>query len=79
MFVFVIEDCENDVIVVVRDYMGKILMYMVNGKDGSVWFSSEMKIFYDDSGVANYEIFFFGYVYVKKGDVLVMIECWYNL
>ena len=42
MFAFVIEDRENDVIVAARDHMGD-LCNMANGKDGSVWFSSEMK------------------------------------
>jgi asparagine synthase (glutamine-hydrolysing) len=78
MFAFVIEDRENDVIVAARDHMGKIPMYMANGKDGSVWFSSEMKTLHDDPGVANYEAFPPGYVYVKKGDAPATMERWYN-
>ncbi|OUS43683.1 asparagine synthetase [Ostreococcus tauri] len=78
MFAFVIEDRENDVIVAARDHMGKIPMYMANGKDGSVWFSSEMKTLHDDPGVASYEIFPPGHVYVKKGDEPATIERWFN-
>ena len=33
-----------------HDHMGKIPCYIAYGKDGSVWFSSEMKTLIDDPG-----------------------------
>jgi len=78
MFAFVIEDRKNDTIVAARDHMGKIPMYMATGKDGSVWFSSEMKTLHDDPGVASYEIFPPGHIFVKKGDEPATMTRWYD-
>ena len=57
MFAYVIEDKRDGTIVAGRDHMGKIPCYIAHGKDGSVWFSSEMKTLVDDPGIARYEIF----------------------
>jgi asparagine synthase (glutamine-hydrolysing) len=46
--------------------MGKIPCYVAYGKDGSVWFSSEMKTLVDDPGIAKYEIFPPGHYYLQK-------------
>jgi len=78
MFAFVIEDRKNETIVAARDHMGKIPMYMATGKDGSVWFSSEMKTLHDDPGVAKYEIFPPGHIYVKKGEAAATMTRWYS-
>ena len=48
VFVHVIEDKRDGTIVAGRDHMGKIPCYIAHGKDGSVWFSSEMKTLVDD-------------------------------
>ena len=66
MFAFVIEDRRDGTIMAGRDHMGKIPCYIAYGKDGSVWFSSEMKTLVDDPGIAKYEIFPPGHYYLKK-------------
>ena len=47
-------------------HSGKIPCYIAYGKDGSVWFSSEMKTLIDDEGIEKYELFPPGHYYVRK-------------
>lgn len=42
-FSFVVYDDKNKRIYAGRDHMGICPMYIAYGKDGSVWFASEMK------------------------------------
>ena len=79
MFAYVIHDRRDDTIVAGRDHMGKIPCYVAYGKDGSVWFSSEMKTLVDDPGIAKYEIFPPGHYYVKKrGEKEGTFTRWYD-
>ena len=66
MFAFVIEDRKTGRVLAGRDHMGKIPCYIAYGKDGSVWFSSEMKTLVDDPGIAKYEIFPPGHYYIRE-------------
>lgn len=43
MYAFVLYDNVKDIYVVARDPMGICPLYIGYGKDGSVWFSSELK------------------------------------
>jgi asparagine synthetase B (glutamine-hydrolysing) len=61
-----------------RDHMGKIPCYVAYGKDGSVWFSSEMKTLVDDPGIAKYEIFPPGHYYLKKKGEEGEFVRWYD-
>ena len=59
--------------------MGKIPCYIAYGKDGSVWFSSEMKTLVDDPGIAKYEIFPPGHYYIReKGETEGKMVRWYD-
>ena len=79
MFAYVIEDKRDGTIVAGRDHMGKIPCYIAHGKDGSVWFSSEMKTLVDDPGIARYEIFPPGHYYVRKpGETEGTFTRWYD-
>ena len=78
MFAFVIEDRRDGTIMAGRDHMGKIPCYIAYGKDGSVWFSSEMKTLVDDPGIAKYEIFPPGHYYLKKPGEEGSFVRWYD-
>jgi|TARA_B110000977_G_scaffold75293_1_gene101615 asparagine synthase (glutamine-hydrolysing) len=79
MFAYVIEDKRDGTICAGRDHMGKIPCYIAHGKDGSVWFSSEMKTLVDDPGIARYEIFPPGHYYVRKaGEKEGKFTRWYD-
>ena len=79
MFAFVIEDRKTGRVLAGRDHMGKIPCYIAYGKDGSVWFSSEMKTLVDDPGIAKYEIFPPGHYYIReKGEAEGKMVQWYD-
>ena len=78
MFAFVIEDRRDGTIMAGRDHMGKIPCYVAYGKDGSVWFSSEMKCLVDDPGIEKYEIFPPGHYYLKKPGEEAQWVRWYD-
>ena len=44
MYAFVLYDNVTDTFVVARDPIGIIPLYIGYGKDGSMWFASEMKV-----------------------------------
>jgi asparagine synthase (glutamine-hydrolysing) len=77
MFAFVVCDKEKGTFFAARDHMGKIPMYIAYGKDGSVWFTSEMKSFVNEPMIERYEIFPPGMMYTggKGGKGF---ERWYN-
>ena len=64
MYAFALYDNVNDIYVIARDPIGIIPLYMGWGKDGSIWFSSEMKAIQENCD--NYEIFPPGFYYVGK-------------
>jgi len=79
MFAYVIEDRHTGRVVAGRDHMGKIPCYIAYGKDGSVWFSSEMKTLVDDPGIEKYEIFPPGHYYVREpGEREGKMTRWYD-
>ena len=43
-FAFVVNDTKHNRIYAARDHMGICPMYIAYGKDGSIWFASEMKV-----------------------------------
>eukprot|EP01117_Protostelium_nocturnum_P001030 TRINITY_DN11355_c0_g1_i1.p1 TRINITY_DN11355_c0_g1~~TRINITY_DN11355_c0_g1_i1.p1 ORF type:complete len:616 (+),score=125.81 TRINITY_DN11355_c0_g1_i1:147-1850(+) len=48
IFAFVVSDSENNSFLAARDPIGVMPMYVGWGRDGSLWFSSEMKTLIDD-------------------------------
>jgi len=79
MFACVIEDRKNGTLIACRDHMGKIPMYMAKGKDGSHWFSSEMKCLHDDKEIESYELFPPGHIWMKKkGEKEGTMTRWYD-
>lgn len=62
MFAFAMYDSVNDIYVVARDPVGIIPLYMGWGKDGSIWFSSEMKAIQETCD--NFELFPPGHYYI---------------
>ena len=62
MYAFSIYDSVKDIYIVARDPIGIIPLYMGWGKDGSIWFSSEMKAIQESCD--NYELFTPGHYYV---------------
>jgi len=76
-FAFVVVDEEQGTIFAARDHMGLASMYVAYGKDGSVWFSSELKPFVGVEEIERYELFPPGHMYTGgpggKG-----MERWYS-
>uniref|UniRef100_A0A6T7VL96 asparagine synthase (glutamine-hydrolyzing) n=1 Tax=Pyramimonas obovata TaxID=1411642 RepID=A0A6T7VL96_9CHLO len=63
MFAFALYDSETGRIFAGRDHMGISSMYVGYGKDGSVWFASEMKSFVNEPMIESYDIFPPGHMY----------------
>ena len=78
MFAFVVLDREEGTTFAARDHMGIIPMYMARGKDGSVYFGSEMKIFAGDPLIESYEEFPPGWQYTRLADGTEKMEQWYK-
>ena len=78
MFAYVIQDRRDGTIIAGRDHMGKIPCYIAYGKDGSVWFASEMKCLIDDPAIEKYEIFPPGHYYVRKPGEEGEFVRWYD-
>ena len=64
MYAFVLYDNVNDVYIVARDPIGIIPLYVGYGKDGSVWFSSEMKALQEHCD--HFELFPTGHYMIGK-------------
>lgn len=77
IFAFLLHDNETESLVVARDHMGISPLYMAHGKDGSVWFASEMKCFAGDDMFEHYEIFPPGHKYYN-GPKGRRFERWYS-
>lgn len=77
MFAIVLYDSETGSIFAARDHMGISSMYIAHGKDGSLWFASEMKCFANEPLIESFDVFPPGYIYTAgpggKG-----FERWYN-
>ena len=78
MYAFVVVDREEGTTFAARDHMGIIPMYMARGKDGSVYFGSEMKIFAGDDQIESYEEFPPGYQFTRLADGTEKMERWYE-
>lgn len=73
MFSFVVYDKRDNSYIACRDHIGITPLYIGYGKDGSVWFASEMKALHD--ACARYEQFPPGHIYNSK---IQGFERWYN-
>ena len=62
MFAFALYDNINDIYIIARDPVGIIPLYRGWGKDGSIWFSSEMKAIQETCD--NFELFPPGHYYI---------------
>ena len=78
MYAFVVVDREEGTTFAARDHMGIIPMYMARGKDGSVYFGSEMKIFAGDDQIESYEEFPPGFQFTRLADGTEKMERWYE-
>lgn len=77
MFALVVYDAESGKIFAARDQMGISSMYIGYGKDGSVWFASEMKVFANNPLIETYDIFPPGHIYTG-GPEGKGFERWYS-
>eukprot|EP00667_Euglena_gracilis_P005261 EG_transcript_5296 len=73
MFAFVLYDSDKDVYIAARDPIGIIPLYYGHGRDGSVWFSSEMKGLQDNC--ATFQPLPPGHIY---NSVNHAVEPWYS-
>lgn len=73
MFAFVLYDAEKDIYIAARDPIGIIPLYYGHGRDGAVWFSSEMKGLQDNC--ATFQALPPGHIYNSKTHA---VECWYS-
>mmetsp|Transcript_42057 Transcript_42057/g.50987 ORF Transcript_42057/g.50987 Transcript_42057/m.50987 type:complete len:569 (+) Transcript_42057:118-1824(+) len=73
MFSFVLLDTRDNSFIAARDPIGITCMYLGYGRDGSVWFSSEMKALKDDC--ERFEPFLPGHIYSSKTGEM---KRWYN-
>ena len=84
MFAFVLYDERADRIVAGRDHAGMIPLYQGNGRDGSLWFASEMKAIQEEC--EPFEVFPPGHYFVgSKGPagysglrIPFMSEAWFS-
>ena len=61
MFAFVVSDARTGTYYAARDPMGIVPLYMGFGRDGSIWFASEMKVLKDEC--ERFELFPPGHYY----------------
>ncbi|CAM6095398.1 unnamed protein product [Calypogeia fissa] len=73
MFSFVLLDTRDESYIAVRDPIGITPLYMGWGKDGSVWFASEMKALVDEC--ETFKVFPPGHIYSSKTGEL---RRWYD-
>eukprot|EP00271_Cylindrocystis_brebissonii_P021106 TRINITY_DN7378_c1_g1_i1.p1 TRINITY_DN7378_c1_g1~~TRINITY_DN7378_c1_g1_i1.p1 ORF type:complete len:598 (+),score=116.46 TRINITY_DN7378_c1_g1_i1:262-2055(+) len=73
MFSFVLLDTRDGSFLAARDPLGITPLYIGWGRDGAVWFSSEMKALCDDC--ERFEAFLPGHLYSSKEGVM---RRWYN-
>ena len=64
MYAFVLYDNVSDTFIVARDPIGIIPLYIGYGKDGSIWFASEMKALQEHCD--HFELFPTGHYMVGK-------------
>ena len=64
MYAFVLYDNATDTFIVARDPIGIIPLYIGYGKDGSIWFASEMKALQEHCD--HFELFPTGHYMVGK-------------
>ena len=64
MYAFVLYDNVTDTFIVARDPIGIIPLYIGYGKDGSIWFASEMKALQEHCD--HFELFPTGHYMVGK-------------
>lgn len=76
-FAIVIYDSVNDLLFAARDPVGVKPLYYGEDRDGSIYFSSEMKTL-SKAGVASYQIFPPGHLFVQKGDEKGVMTQWYT-
>ncbi|CAI5472452.1 unnamed protein product [Closterium sp. Yama58-4] len=74
IFAFVLLDTRDNSFIAARDPIGVCSMYIGWGRDGSVWFASEMKALKDEC--ERFEIFPPGSIYSSKQEP--KIRRWYN-
>lgn len=74
-FSFVLYDKTKNIIIAARDHLGIVPLYQGYGRDGSIWFASEMKAIPQTETV--YNIFEPGTMYVHSGGIRVTTR-WYN-
>jgi asparagine synthase (glutamine-hydrolysing) len=72
-FAFVLYDSKSKAFLAARDPIGVCPLYIGWGRDGSVWFASEMKALVEDC--TTYQTFPPGHYYTSKGNKFVR---WYN-
>ena len=73
MFAFVVYDKRDGSFIAARDPIGITTMYMGYGRDGSVWFASEMKALKDEC--ERFEVFKPGHIFSSK---TMEFSRWYN-
>jgi len=78
MFALCLEDKKTGTLFAARDPMGIAPLFMAYGKDGSVWFASEMKCFVDNPIITKVEIFPPGHQLTITKDGESKMERWYN-
>mmetsp|Transcript_18291 Transcript_18291/g.41786 ORF Transcript_18291/g.41786 Transcript_18291/m.41786 type:complete len:498 (-) Transcript_18291:906-2399(-) len=76
MFSFILHDAKSDTYLVVRDHMGITPLYIGWGKDGSVWFASEMKAISEHCNTLRQ--FPPGHLYCNKGNAAGEFVRWYK-
>lgn len=76
MFSFVLYDKTNDLYIAARDHIGKTPLYIGWGKDGSVYFASEMKALVSEC--TKFQQFPPGHIYCNKGDSPNEFVRWYK-
>lgn len=73
MFAFVLYDKKTDTFLAARDYLGIMPLYIGWGRDGTIWFASELKALQDNC--ERFEAFPPGHVYNSKTGSTTR---WYN-
>ena len=73
MFAFVLYDAAKDIYIAARDPVGIIPLYFGHGRDGSCWFSSEIKAMQDNC--ETFQALLPGHVYKSETHD---VEKWYT-
>jgi len=76
MFSFVLYDKTKDLFLAARDHIGKTPLYIGWGKDGSVYFASEMKALVSEC--TKFQQFPPGHIYCNKGEKANEFVRWYT-